>query len=109
MIDSTILKCITSMPVEDLKKCTESCWMMGGGEGWREGVKESNKGSRINQSKAYSQLGYTKKPLWTLTLELKDKTVNRYVVKGLLLGGGGWKEEVKVREYDWWASYTYMK
>jgi hypothetical protein len=25
MIDSTILKCITSMPVEDLKKCTESC------------------------------------------------------------------------------------
>jgi hypothetical protein len=35
---------------------------------------------------------------------MKDKTV-----KQVLVGGEGWMKEIKVRVYDWWTSYTYMK
>jgi hypothetical protein len=40
MLESTILKCIMPVQIEDITVCTESCRIM---RGWREGVRESNK------------------------------------------------------------------
>jgi hypothetical protein len=31
-----------------------------------------------------------------------------YVCVGVLVGGEGGMKEIKVREYGWWTSYTYM-
>jgi hypothetical protein len=68
--ESTILKCITSAQVKDIMVGTEICWVMGDGrDRYREGWSD--------QSEVYLQLGYIKKLLWTLALELitKDRTV----------------------------------
>jgi hypothetical protein len=43
---------------------------------WRDWVRKSKRKSWTDQSKAYSQLGYSEKPLWTLTLELRMKVKN---------------------------------
>jgi hypothetical protein len=52
-------------------------------------------------------VGYLEKPLWTLTLEsMKDRTV-KYIWGWVI--GGGWMEQIKVRECGWQAPYTYMK
>jgi hypothetical protein len=31
------------------------------------------------------------------------------VCVGVFVVGGGWTKEIKVREYGWWTSYTYMR
>jgi hypothetical protein len=72
--ESTIWKHITSVQVEDITTCTESCWKMAGG---REEIRENNGRDWNDQTKVYSQQGYFGKPLWTLTLELimKDRAI----------------------------------
>jgi hypothetical protein len=61
---SVILYNITSVKVEDIRMCIESCWKMGG---IGKGVRESNRRGWMGQSKVYWQQGYIEKSLWTST------------------------------------------
>jgi hypothetical protein len=56
--------------------------------------------------------------LWETPLNIHFETNNErqdckigsvHVCEGCLWERGGWMEEMKVREYGWRASYTYMK
>jgi hypothetical protein len=78
---------------------------MHGGRGGR-GV--SNREGWTNQSKAYSQLGYTEKPLWTLTLEItmKDKTIKQVQCWRGTCGKGGVNGGDKDVQWGWWVLYT---
>jgi hypothetical protein len=60
---------------------------MGGG---REGVRESNERGWTDHSKEYSQQGYMKKPF--------EHWLKNRAAKQVLVGGGGWTKEIKVRE-----------
>jgi hypothetical protein len=102
--ESTILKYITSVQVEDITICIESCWIIGDG---RKGVRESYGRGWTDKSKVYSQLGNIEKPLCILTLEL--------ILKDCKIGTGGACERGKINGGEegegiwWWTSYTYMK
>jgi hypothetical protein len=41
--------------------------------------------------------------------ERKDCEIGSVCVKGYLWEVGGWKKEIKIREYDQLTAYTYMK
>jgi hypothetical protein len=84
------------------------CWIMGNG---RERVKVGKGLNWLKQSILTVEIHW-ETPLnnhFGINSERQDYKIRSVCGEGYLWKGGGWMEEIKVREYGWWASYTHVK